>query len=107
MPSLPPRHAHAAALQRHHSAQANEFYGEVTFRSRKITCAITRRAGEAVNNEGGIVDASTLVVRVNKTLFSVAPAEKELITALGETWIISTVAGLLSWEQEWVLTLGK
>ena len=107
MPSLPPSSAHRDALHRHHAAQVNQYYGDVIFRTRTVRCAITRRAGDLIVQEGGSVDQSVLTIRMAKTQFATAPSTKELITVEGGTWRIDAVAGLLAWEQEWVLTASK
>lgn len=105
--NLPPRHVRRSALQRHHAALANEFYGDIVFRTRTIHCAITRRAAGLSLEDGGAVDQSVLMIRLHKTLFSEAPRREESVTHNGGTWLIQNVAGELAWEQEWVITVGK
>lgn len=69
--------------------------------------SVTRNEGELRSEDGGLLDASELVVCIAKSRLSQAPKVNEPLGYGGDTWLIRSVAGLMQWEQEWILKVSK
>lgn len=106
--NLPPRSAVQASLKRHSALLAAQFWGDILFRGQPFAkVSVVSKAGELRGEDGGLVDQTELIIRIAKSRLSEPPRRLEQVTCEGRVWIIRKVAGLMSWEGEWVLTVSQ